>query len=583
MSKRKVSRNKTKRRPLSDDQKRAIAKTRFKKKIVDFFCVADFLFINTENKGLKFGPREIEIDAVFVYENIILICEDTTTSTDNIKDHIRTKYETFGLISGSFREYYEWLVNEFPEKKDCLTKYEPENMHYYFLYFSKEPTGLTKDLYDYYKIIRFIEPSTFDYFSRMQKCIQKSVRYEIFRFLGVTINDLGELGSSTNYAKVIKAPILHSNSVTGYSNGVRVVSFMMSAEQLISMSYVLRKDNWEDSIYLYQRLINPDKIKKIRTFLSSNKVAFLNNIIVGLPDGVKLIDTDDKEVPFAEASGFENLRLLLPEQMNSICIIDGQHRIYAHYEGRSDDKSETEISKLRKKLHFLVTGLVFPSDMNDNERKRIQSEIFLDINSQATPVSKNVLTHIMRLKYPLSSIGIARRVIERMNEQGCFQNKFAVSGLEETKIKIASIIQFALNYLVTIEPSDGKKSMYEYWDGDKEKLCKLDEEQISCYVNFCASNLSMYFSAIKTKFKLDWLDPKSRIFSVTAINGFIIAYNRLLSVYGVQDFNFYKNILSSLNVDFTPNEFPFKSSQYHKFADLIISQIDVGENPPSHP
>lgn len=62
--------------------------------------------------------------------------------------------------------------------------------------------------------------------------------------------------------------------------------------------------------------------------------------------------------------------------MNSICVIDGQHRIFAHYESGLASKQESIIAGLRKQLHLLVTGLIFPKNMSQEERARIQSEIF---------------------------------------------------------------------------------------------------------------------------------------------------------------------------------------------------------------
>ena len=60
--------------------------------------------------------------------------------------------------------------------------------------------------------------------------------------------------------------------------------------------------------------------------------------------------------------------------MNSVCVIDGQHRIYAHYEAPITEKYESQIAPLRKQLHLLVTGLIFPPDMKPVERKQIQSQ-----------------------------------------------------------------------------------------------------------------------------------------------------------------------------------------------------------------
>ena len=245
--------------------------------------------------------------------------------------------------------------------------------------------------------------------------------------------------------------------------------------------------------------------------------------------------------------------------------------MYAHYEGDSNDKNEGKISELRKKLHLLVTGLVFPPEMSVTERTRIQSEIFLEINSKAKPVPPDIILHIEQLKDPLSDKGLARAVIERLNKERVFLNKFEMSSLDEGKIKIASIIKFALRYLVSVEPKE-KKSFYSYWEGDKEALLSLDDVALNEYLEFCVKNLSLYFSAIKKNFKQEWENPNSKLLSVIAINGFIIAYNRFLDQYGIKDFNFFDNQLKNLKTDFSKENFPYTSSQYKKFSDVILEK-----------
>ena len=112
--------------------------------------------------------------------------------------------------------------------------------------------------------------------------------------------------------------------------------------------------------------------------------------------------------------------------MNSICVIDGQHRVFAYYEGLPDDPTEKEISKLRSQLHLLVTGLVFPKTMPKAERIQIESEIFLDINQNAKPIPPHLLLQIQMINEPISDLGLAWRVIERLNRTSCFKNMFAM-------------------------------------------------------------------------------------------------------------------------------------------------------------
>lgn len=366
---------------------------------------------------------------------------------------------------------------------------------------------------------------------------------------------------------------LIAKEFTGLKNKVRIVSCMMSAEDLLNTCYVLRKDNWEESIWLYQRLIEKTKIKNIREFLATKGEAFYNNIIVALPDSVAFLDISGKYKNIDDMSNLEsNCKLVLPKEINSICIIDGQHRIFAHYESGVDNKQEQIIAKLRKQLHLLVTSLIFPHDMKPEERARIQSEIILDINSNSKPVPPNVLLQIKRIKNPIADESIAQFIIEKLNKEGIFQNLLQISSLESGKIKTASIVRFALRYLVTITPAQNKQSLFDYWEGDKEALLSIDEKAIQAYVKFCTTVLRNYFGALRKNFKSSWNDENSKLLSVISINGFIIALTRQLSVNGIHDFDYYCEKFSNLNIDFSKEQFSYTSSQYRKFSSQILTE-----------
>lgn len=436
---------------------------------------------------------------------------------------------------------------------------------------SQAELNLTDDERALYSNLIFWEADILAYFNRMSQCIYYSARYDLFRFLGLSADQIGSSVSAGNRT-VIKAPIIYPKDITGIRNGVRIVSFMMSAENLLKTCYVLRKDNWEESIWLYQRLIEKEKIKNIRAFLADKGTAFYNNIIVALPDSVRFEDEANHVVEASQIGDFQRCSLIIPDEMNTVCVIDGQHRIFAHYEAPQNEKYEAAIAPLRKQLHLLVTGLIFPSGMKEAERKQLQSEIFLEINSNAKMVPADVLLHIGMIKDPLSDVGIARRVIEKLNRSRTFLNRFELSALDEGKIKVASIIKFALRYLVTISPAEGKTSLFEFWPGNKEALLDKNEEELMKYIEFCSKNIDLYFSTIRDTFKEAWNDSSSKIISVIALNGFIIAYNRQLARNGIRDYDFYNSHLKNLSVNFSKEMFPYTSSQYRKFSSQILTE-----------
>lgn len=559
---------------LTAEQKAAQLKKRkvlaFRKKIRSSFTDAGFTYFSTLDKHSPIGTRTVELDYLFLYENIIVICEDNTKQKKDI-DHIRNKNESFAEIRNNKTAFLNWLSNTFPEKATMVKQYRPERYFLYYIYISQTELEITENEKNRYSNLLFWYPETLSYFNRMAQCIQHSARYEIFRYLGLKNDEIGFSGSEGGKT-TIKAPIIYPQEATGLRNGVRVVSFMMSAEKLLRTSYVLRKDSWEESMFLYQRLIEKDKVKSIRAFLAQKGEAFYNNIIVALPDNVTFEDDAGTPILVENIGDFQHCKLVLPDEMNSICIIDGQHRIFAHYEAPATEKYELQIAPLRRQLHLLVTGLIFPTEMKEPERKQIQSQIFLDINDNTKKVAPNVLTHIEMVKDPFSDIGLARRVIERLNKKRVFLNRFELSALDESKIKVASIIKFALRYLVTVTPAEGKTSLYAYWQGNKEAFQQKDEASLNDYIEFCANSIDLYFSAIRDAFKSSWNDPASKMLSVISINGFIIAFNRQLNKYGVSDYPFYSSCLRKLSIDFSKNGFPYTSSQYRKFSGRILAE-----------
>lgn len=560
------------RKPLTQEQREARTKTAFKRKIRNVFTGAGFSYIPTNDNEMNIGLRKVEIDSLFIYENVWLLCEDTVKTT-NIRDHIRTKNEAFGEIKQNLPSFITELSELFPEQQSLFTRYEIGRIKLFGLYIPRTEPNLTDDDYKLFNNLLFVFPQTLNYFDWIVKSIKLSARNEIFRFLGLKSDQIGRVTSSSTSTQ-ITAPIIYPQEFMGLQNNIRVVSFMISAEDMLNTCYVLRKDNWEESLWLYQRLIDKDKIKNIRQFLAEKGEAFYNNIIVALPDNVAFLDGAGQYKTPSEIGSLEgNCKLILPKEINSICVIDGQHRILAHYESGIESKQEKRISELRKQLHLLVTGLVFPPEMSEGERARIQSEIFLDINSNAKPVPPNVLLQIKRISNPIADESIAQYVIERLNKEGIFYKLFQLSSLDSAPIKTASIVRFALRYLVTTSPSDGKTSLFDFWPGNKKSLLERNSTAIEEYVKYCANILRSYFGAIKKNLASDWNDDTSKLLSVISINGFIIALTRQLSVNGVCDFNFYDQKFKNWHFDFSKDGFPYTSSQYRKFSTKILEEV----------
>lgn len=93
------------------------------------------------------------------------------------------------------------------------------------------------------------------------------------------------------------------------------------------------------------------------------------------------------------------------------------------------------------------------------------------------------------------------------------------------------------------------------------------------YVLFCVEHIGAFFSAVKAVFSKDWGARESLLPSVVTINGFLIAYRRQLEVNGIKDFAFFKGRLKKWNGGFSRADFPYRSSNYGRFAVDILEKV----------
>ena len=543
----------------------------YSKRIYQTFTDAGFAYVATRDVHFIIGGRDVEIDAAYVHENLILLCEDTTETTGE-SDHVAIKNEAARIIETNKHVFLEWFANRSSVAKTCCNNYTEARIKIFSLYFSKYHSPWSAEDEKRFSSLRLVSARVLDYFRWMSQCIKKSAAYEIYKYLGLSTKDIGEKSSSTDKTDIV-APIVCPSEFVGGDKRVRVVSFMMAPKDILKMAYVMRKDGWRNVVDVYQRLVDKKKIRKIREYICSTKATFYNNIIVALPDGVKIIDENGDAKSIFKVEDFSGgLKLSIAKEINSIGIIDGQHRVYAYHEGGVCD---AEVEALRKQLRLLVTGIVFSPSVKELERGKIQSKIFLDINENAKPVNASLVLHIKKMQDPFADTSIAQDVIERLNRNGVFKDKFRESALSQKGIPTASIIKFALRYLVTLTPSSGKGSFISSWSGNAKRLKEGDGEALKEYVKYCAECLSKYFAGIKQAFEESWKwdDASTLLPSVVTINGFLIALCKKLVTDRPHDVEYYRKKFKQFKIDFSRSKFEYRSSQYHKFAQRILEDV----------
>ena len=582
MGKQKTGKPRLTKEQIAENKRRST----FSKQIAEIFSNAGFTGIAVRGWQFQLGGRSNELDHAFIFENVLVICEDTlrfvkekekALNKGNAfnRNHKAEKEETSRIICDNKKDFFELLKN----KNSLITElqlYSYKEFKVFYLYFEYGVQRYSEDDIKRYPHLIFVDKSTMSYFYLMSKSIKASFKYELFKYFDLKIKDIGKPDPSRSINS-IDTSIIYPETVTGYQDDVRMVSFMMRPADLLRYSYVLRKDGWDKKADLYQRLIMPKRIKSVRDYVVESKTAFMNNIIVTLPSDVKFFKKDGDltiAVNLQNITNYENdIVMQIPAEYNSIGIIDGQHRVYAFYEdSNKNDASEKQIESLRNTLSLLVTGIIYPenSKYNDeSERRKFESDLFATINKNAKPVDADILIQVSAIMNPTSGEAISRRVIESLNKTAPFENLFQLAKTENAPIKTASIIKYALSSLLNAKNSPN--SLYKYWlikEGKDESFVLENSQNIKEYVNYCSGCLIDYFKAVKTRFLSFW-NGDSKLLKVISINAFIIAFRETLEkTNGPKSYDFYRLAFNKINLNFDKDNyaFPYAGAQYSMFA-----------------
>jgi DGQHR domain-containing protein len=398
------------------------------------------------------------------------------------------------------------------------------------------------------------------YFKAISSSIKLSSRNELINFLGVPHKDAGD--NCLNTAGTMKEPFKGSilpDSHSHLGENFKVVSFYISPGALLERAYVLRKEGWKDSDWLYQRMIAPKKIEVIRSFLKNKGRVFLNNIIVTLPAGTKVVDDNGDTMDSSNISSTTPATIELPKEPNTVGLIDGQHRVFSYHEG---GKFEGTIAPLRSKLNLLVTGIMYPAKMSEADRLKFEAEIFLEINSNQASASSDLKQAITSILNPFDPAAIAKRVLVRLNRSGALSNMFVSYFYDTERLKTTSVVSYGIRHIVSIGPNS---PLFQRWE-HPDKLNLLDKSDLDLlqeWIDFCFSSLNVWFLGIKKNFSAGRWDYKksteNRVLNTTNVIGFLNLYRLVITNDVNHKSDRYDLDMNGIdNFDFSK----YKSSQY---------------------
>lgn len=542
-----------------EERARRNVQRRQRREVREIFAAVGFQRVDSAaDKEFTYGGVTSDFDDVFILENVVVFTEYTIRY--DVSEHAKKKYIMYDRIRKSESEFIEFSRGAPLGIGSHLNKkYDNTQVRVVILYCSLQT--VQSELKEQIKTALFMDYSVVRYFYILTKTVRKSASYELLDFLGVGYKEFADnvlsIKSSSRdsfYGSVL--PEGHSKFPAGY----KVVSFYIQPSALLSRAYVLRRDGWRDKNGMYQRMILRGKLDSIRKYLVESKRVFVNNIIVTLPHGTKIVDEEENTIDTSKLTYTCPATISIPNEFNSIGLIDGQHRVFSYYEG---GVNEDIIGMLRVQQNLLVTGIIYPQEITDEQKTRFEAGLFLEINSTQANAKSELKQAINQLIRPFLVDSIARDILDKLNDgNGVLSGAFSQNNFSSSGIRTTSVVSYGLKPL--IRPSMPGPLFARWEEENKDKfVVSEDDGARKRYVDYCASQIGLFFAAAKSRLPgKRWTTSRvvqDRLLTPTVVNGLIGAMRQALDA-GV-DINF-----EELHARFEGlAEFPFekyRSSQY---------------------
>jgi len=252
--------------------------------------------------------------------------------------------------------------------------------------------------------------------------------------------------------------IVDAFEITQSPRGGKIFVFAIEPEKLLNISYVFRRGARDPEAY--QRILKPQRLKKIGEFLSGEKSMLVNNIIVA----------------FEKGAIFHKGKLKILAVTGSAWIIDGQHRLFGFCNLKGNKKERREVISRYK---LIVAGI--------KAEPKVQAKLFKEINQYQEKLDRNLLLDLQYYLGIEDEEGTLQRikVTRKLGETEMFKNRIKILKTSRGTITLATIVDYPIY----------------------DKLIKsLGKNAFTILRNF--------FSAFYEVFKDEWLDPdKKYIFS----------------------------------------------------------------------
>lgn len=507
-------------------------------KLKDIFEKAGFKHVPSDGFHFTIGGRTGEIDHIFVWENVVLLCEETA-GKDATK-HCTNKIFLHAKIKEHWAQFYQQYTQQNPALSQALdAQYQVHDLEVRHIYYSEEiDVGTIGDPSPMLVLTR----AQARYFKSLVDTIERSAKFELLKYLGIALHQIGEERIAGNAVPLQSySAFALSAAHTSYPAGFAVVSFYADPMALIQRAYVMRRDGWESPDLSYQRFVKADKLVKMREYLAGNGKVFINNIVVTLPPEAILTDSAGKALDAATMKNKVEVKLRLPLELGTVGIVDGQHRILAYYEGA--DPFDQTISGLRKRQNLLVTGIIFPANYTADMRVKFEAEIFLGINNNQSPVHTQLRQDLETIINPETPLAIARTVVSRLSKEGALADMLQMSQFDPSdKISSGSLGPYVVKPLVR-----KNSALYKTWDAAGARDLSIPDDRAE-FIDYCVKELKRLLAGASGHLKSKWKSvPDGGVLSTTVVGGLLLLLDRLIKAGHTPSGIDYKTVLKNID------------------------------------
>jgi DGQHR domain-containing protein len=533
-------------------------------KIVNIFEGAGFKHIPSDGIHFELEGRRGEIDHIFAWENVVLLCEETAAK--DVTKHCTNKIFFHKLISDDWPAFFQMYRTKNVQLNNHIgSSYNVEELEIRHIYYSEVQDlddGVAKNSKPFIVLTR----ANAAYFAALVKTIAKSAKFEILKFLSISLNRVGEArisggGVTSQSFPGFALPAAHTN----YPKDFAIVSFYADPMALIQRAYVLRRDGWENADLSYQRFVRPEKLSEMRDYLSSNKKVFINNLIVTLPSKAAMREANGQAVDPKALLQRTHVELTLPLELGTVGIVDGQHRILAYFEGTGP--IEEKIAPLRQRQNLLVTGIIFPENYSAEMRVKFEAELFLSINNTQTGVHTQLRQDLETIINPETPLAIGRIIVNLLAHDGPLSGMLQVSQFDPfEKISTGSLGPYVLKPLLR----KGSK-FYNTWDplGNKDLTDPIHRQ---LYISYSTMEIKRLLAGCSHNLQKKW-KPTSQggVLSTTIVGGLLLLLLRLSESNQKISNLEYKKLLKPIeDFDFSP----YKASGWAQLSKDLVAKLE---------